>query len=128
MNADRNHIVTSEWSCPESERLYSAQWDGDPDLIRQYELGEQCGGCSFFAPFNHDFGLCCHADSRHHLETVFEHFTCPSYCGEGWGPHSFTEDRELHCRCQGDVDLGWDMPCGITDIWFRSNREETEGA
>ena len=32
---------------------------------------------------------------------MFEHFTCPAYVNEGWGPHSFTEMQEMHCRCGG---------------------------
>ena len=97
-----NTISTDVWSNPESERLYSSHWPEDPELYQQYENGRQCGGCSFFAEFNEDWGLCCHKKSRHHLETVFEHFTCPSYVHEGWGPHSFTEDKEFQCRCGGE--------------------------
>jgi hypothetical protein len=47
-----------------------------------------------------DWGLCCHPRSRHFAETTFEHFTCPSQTPEGWGPHSFSDDPEFHCRCQ----------------------------
>jgi len=92
MNA--NHITTDTWSNPESARLYRQQWPAELALFRQYENGDQCGGCAFFAPLNADWGLCCHAKSRHHLETVFEHFACPAYVAEGWGSHSFTDDFE----------------------------------
>ena len=90
--ANRNIIETETWSNPDSERLYLDHWPREPELYAQYEEGQQCGGCSFFAPFNFDYGLCCHPDSRHHLETVFEHFTCAVYVGEGWGAHSFTKE------------------------------------
>jgi hypothetical protein len=100
MNA--NSIVTNTWSNPDSEHLYSLSWPDDPTLAIQFENGHQCGGCSFFAAFNKDWGLCCHQRSRHHLETVFEHFTCPNVVNESWGPHSFTEDAAFHCRCGGE--------------------------
>jgi hypothetical protein len=90
---NRNVIETETWSNHESERRYVDHWPEEPDLYTRYEDGEQCGGCSFFAPFNSDYGLCCHPESRHHLETVFEHFTCPVYVGEGWGAHSFSKER-----------------------------------
>ena len=61
-----------------------------------------------FCRLQSGLGLCCHARSRHHCETVFEHFTCPSYVHEGWGPHSFTEDSEFHCRCEGEPSEYWD--------------------
>jgi hypothetical protein len=99
MNA--NHIVTEGFSNPESEKLYRSAWPGEPQLKRQCEDGGQCGGCAWFAPFNADWGLCCHPVSRHRLETVFEHFTCGSYAAEGWGPHSFSDFRR--CRCGGEI-------------------------
>ena len=86
-----NKILTTTWSNPDSEQLYKSHWPDEPQVLQQYENGQQCGGCAFFAPFNCDWGLCCHAASRHHLETVFEHFTCPTFVNEGWGPHSFSD-------------------------------------
>lgn len=106
MNANR--IGTSTWSNPSSEEIYRQQWPQQPDLRAQYEDGQQCGGCSYFAPFNADWGLCCRAESPHHLETVFEHFTCASYEHEGWGPHSFTKDASFKCRCGGESSEYWD--------------------
>jgi hypothetical protein len=94
-----NRISTNGFSNREAEKLYRQQWPAEPKVRRQYENGKQCGGCSYFAPLNEDWGVCCHARSRHHLETVFEHFTCPAYVDEGWGPHSFSET--FHCKCQG---------------------------
>src|SRR3989304_1728298 len=88
---NRNHIITDRWSNDDSKRLYELQWPEEPKLREQYEEGQQCGGCSFFAKFNFDWGLCCHAASRHHLESVFEHFTCPVYVHEGWEAHSFSD-------------------------------------
>jgi len=88
---NRNTIVTETWSDPESERLYRERWPDDPGLFERYEDGEQCGGCAFFAPFNADFGLCGYDKSRHHLETVFEHFACPVFVGDGWDAHTFRD-------------------------------------
>lgn len=101
---NQNVIRIDGWSNPVSAAAYAGRWQESPELRRQYELGAQCGGCSFFAPFNADWGLCCHAQSCHHLETVFEHFTCENFVGEGWGPHSFTDDVEFHCRCRSGVE------------------------
>src|SRR5687767_271125 len=97
-----NRVITDTWSNEESRRLYESQWAYEPAVRSFYEIGSQCGGCSFFAPFNEDWGLCAHIRSRHHLETVFEHFTCGAFVGEGWGPHSFSSDPEFHCRCGGE--------------------------
>src|SRR5262245_30891177 len=88
---NRNFIVQGGWSDDDSRLRYESRWAGEPHVLRRYEDGEQCGGCSFYAKFDPDWGLCCHPRSRHHLETVFEHFTCPVQVNEGWGPHSFTE-------------------------------------
>lgn len=87
---NQNQIIIEHWSNEASERLYRSHWPEEPALRCQCEEGLQCGGCSFFAPFNCDYGLCCHAASRHHLETVFEHFTCATFVNEGWEAHSFT--------------------------------------
>ena len=85
-----NFIKTDEFSNPESERLYRERWPDEPGMKARYEVGDQCGGCSFYAKLNADWGLCCYAASRHHLETVFEHFSCPTYVGEDWETHSFS--------------------------------------
>jgi hypothetical protein len=88
-----NLVVRDTWSNASSCQRYTDLWPDEPQIRSQYEDGTQCGGCSFFAPFNEDWGLCCHSDSRHVTETVFEHFTCPSHENEGWGPHSFMTQR-----------------------------------
>jgi hypothetical protein len=94
-----NSIVTDGFSCAESAAVYKEMWPAEPAVRAQYEDGAQCGGCSYFAPLNADWGICCHPGSRHRLETVFEHFTCPSYLCEGWGPHSFSDAWQ--CECGG---------------------------
>ena len=103
-----NQIITDSWSNKSSEQLYAQKWPGEPAVQAACANGDQCGGCSFFAAFNSDWGLCANPKSRHHLETVFEHFTCPGFVAEGWGPHSFTDDRDLHCRCGGPSSEYWD--------------------
>lgn len=105
---NQNQIITSNWSNPDSQARYLAQWPDEPEVRARYENAEQCGGCSFYSPFNGDWGLCCNLNSRHHLETVFEHFTCAVYEQEGWGPHSFTTNTDFHCQCGG--------------IWSRINK------
>lgn len=103
MNGNRNVIAATGWSNPASAELYTQRWPAEPLLREQCEEGHQCGGCSFFAPLNTDWGLCLNPAARHHLETVFEHFTCPALVAEGWGPHSFSTDRDFHCRCGGNA-------------------------
>ncbi len=97
---NENRIVTHNWSNKESEILMRNCWPDEPELCKQQSQGYgQCGGCSFFAKLNRDWGLCCHAKSRHHLETISEHFTCASYVGESWDAHSFSENEDDHCFC-----------------------------
>lgn len=98
---NKNRIKTNGFSSAASERLYRDGWPEEPGCKAKYEDGAQCGGCSFFAKLNYDWGICCHHKSRHFTETVFEHFACPSHIDEGWGPHSFNEDPAFHCRCGG---------------------------
>lgn len=97
-----NKIKTTGFSNPEAETMYQQSWNGDATLQHLYDNGGQCGACSFFAPFNADYGLCCNEASRHLTETVFEHFTCVSHVAEGWGPHSFSESEAYHCKCEGE--------------------------
>jgi hypothetical protein len=119
MGNNQNRIVTDNWSNPTSHLLYQARWADEAVCQKQHEEGQQCGGCSFFAAFNADWGLCTYSKSRHHLETVFEHFTCPQYVHEGWGPHSFTEDASFHCRCGGEGSEYWDR---ITALFESADR------
>jgi len=99
---NKNSIRLNEFSNDDSAERYKNDWPNEPLCQRLHEEGSQCGGCSFFAELNADWGVCCYPKSRHFTETVFEHFTCPAYIHEGWGPHSFTEDDEFHCRCERD--------------------------
>jgi hypothetical protein len=86
-----NHVVTTGFSNEDTERLYASMWRSDPETLEVYQQGFQCGGCSFFAPLNADWGLCAHRRSQFWLETVFEHFTCRRHVNEGWEAHSFHE-------------------------------------
>jgi len=97
-----NKVQTKGFSSKASEASYLSEFADDAAARSLYEDGRQCGACSFYAPFNADYGLCCHPKSQHLTETVFEHFTCSSHVDEGWGPHSFSENNELHCRCGGE--------------------------
>lgn len=95
-----------------------------PELQRHSENGDQCGGCSFFAAFNADWGLCCHTQSAHHVETVFEHFTCRHFVRECCGPHGFSKDRQFHCRCGGEPSAYWDNL--VTTLQQFERREPTD--
>jgi len=99
MDDNANSIVIKDFSSPTSRQMYKMKWPEDEFARDLYDAGIQCGGCSFYAKFDSDWGLCANAKSRHHLETVFEHFTCSAHVNEGWGRHSFTEITEFHCRC-----------------------------
>ena len=88
-----NVVETQGFSSPSSEAVYRTKWPDEVPTRELYEAGRQCGACAYFAKLNGDWGLCAHAKSRHHLETVFEHFTCPVQVNEGWDSHSFCEAR-----------------------------------
>ncbi len=94
-----NRIITADFSNPDAKRMCELSWPDEPILKQRCESGEQCGACSYFAPLNADWGICCQSKSRHCLETVFEHFTCLDYRGEGWGSHSFS--NHFSCKCGG---------------------------
>ncbi len=98
---NENTIITNDFSNPESRRKYMDGWPDEPHVQAHYENGMQCGGCAFFAPLNDDYGICCHPESRHLHETVFEHFTCPTHVEESWRYHSFLDDTD-------DADLLWE--------------------
>lgn len=104
MDGNQNVVVTDGWSNPASRTLYESRWPGEPDCQHAYAEGRQCGACSFYAALDGDWGLCAFPHSRHWLESVFEHFTCPAQTQEGWGPHSFTADPNFHCLCGGEGD------------------------
>jgi hypothetical protein len=112
---NRNIVNTEGFSNPESEARYRANWPGEPEVFAQYEDGQQCGGCAFFAPFNADYGLCCNPESRHVLETVFEHFTCPAMVNQGWGAHSFHKPLWQCGICGGFGDTIC-RACAATEI------------
>lgn len=94
---NRNRVITEGFSNSASEKSYRLQWPDEPAMRKSYIDGQQCGGCTWFAPFDEDWGLCCCPWSRHRTETVFEHFTCPHQDDEGWEAHSFRRrvEREL---------------------------------
>ena len=91
---NQNRIKTEGFSNSESERLYTEHWPDDPETAELCDAGQQCGGCAFYAKFNADYGLCCNSNSRHTLETIFEHFTCAATVQESWGSHSFSGNAE----------------------------------
>jgi hypothetical protein len=82
-----NRIFTNGFSNPDTRQVYQTKGYIDGRL--------QCGGCSFYAIFNCDWGLCCHSKSAFYLETVFEHFGCEKHVPESWESHSFTGNPNL---------------------------------
>ncbi|MDA0839532.1 MAG: hypothetical protein O3B01_20540 [Planctomycetota bacterium] len=66
-----NIIKTDGFSSPESAALFDSGFAADPEARQVHEAGGQCGGCSFFAPFNDDYGLCCHYGSDDGLKHEF---------------------------------------------------------
>ena len=62
-----DHIVINGFSNQASEKLYRSKWKAMPELAAQHREGKQCGSCSFFAPLNSDWSICCYNRSHHHL-------------------------------------------------------------
>lgn len=123
-----NQVQLKGWSNDDSRALYEQNWPNEPAMREQHERGDQCGACAFYAKSDLDWGLCCHVASRHHLETVFEHFTCPSYSGEGWGPHSFDANPKAHCWCRGiPKELYSRMEKGETIVLTRDDLNKLYG-
>jgi hypothetical protein len=116
-----NRVRTDSYSNLASYRLFEENWPNDPKSRKLYRIGFQCGGCSFFASFNKDWGLCCNLKSHHFTETVFEHFTCLAQVNEGWGPHSFTADQKYHCRCR-DIPTFFPQTLSEVDSLERAQR------
>ena len=110
---NQNKIEYDKFSNPDSAAMYRDQWLTEYGTRKKYESGLQCGGCSFYAPFNTDWGLCCHPRSRHRFETTFEHFTCPSHVNEGWQHHSFDDDPNYHCKCEKGINIMMVQPGDI---------------
>ena len=82
-----NRISTEGFSNPDTRKLYQDK--------AHIEDRIQCGGCSFYAVFNADWGLCCHRKSGFYLETVFEHFGCEGHVPESWESHSFQAEPQM---------------------------------
>lgn len=88
LNVNKNNIITKGFSNQVTAHLCR-------ELCRKRGwIENQCGGCSYYAEFNADWGLCCNPKARFYLETVFEHFGCDKTVIEGWGPHSFQDEPE----------------------------------
>ena len=96
---NKNIIIKDDFSSEQTKNIYLSKFNNNEKSLELYNYGYQCGGCSFFAPLNEDYGICCFKKSIHFTETVFEHFTCSNFIQEGWGAHSFSEDESMHCKC-----------------------------
>lgn len=107
---NQNRICTDGWSNPATAKLYNQTPGTDTRKERPFAERHSsplvCGGCSFFARFSSsNWGLCFHRKSPHYLETINWYFACAAGVLEGYGPHSFSEDKEDHCCCDGGPDL-----------------------
>jgi hypothetical protein len=96
---NQNIVKRFGFSSESTAALYESNFATNPLARKLCMDGHECGSCSFYAKFNSDYGLCCHPDSPHLTETVFEHFACKSHVDEGWGAHSFTTNKAGHCKC-----------------------------
>ncbi len=114
---NRNRIVSQGFSNSESEKRYRLNWPAEPEVLANYRAGRQCGGCTWFAPFDSDWGLCCCPKSRHRLETVFEHFSCAEQDNEGWGAHSFEAGQSR--RAYQDLN---ELPVLSAQGWRRQGK------
>ena len=123
---NRNSISTDGFSNPDTAAEYAKRTAGEG------WIEHQCGGCGFFAPFNADYGLCCHPRSRFHLETVFEHFGCERHVNDGWDAHRFREpaprlDRDdllaLLARCERELSRWRSVASGDAQVLLLEIRD-----
>jgi hypothetical protein len=86
---NKNQITIGKFSNETTEHEHRQKTAGDK------WIEDQCGRCSFFAPLNQDWGLCCFNKSKYFTETINKHFGCERHIEEGWQAHSFQERKKL---------------------------------